>query len=112
MVEISYYEILREKDQTEGRNGVAETGLCFNNKQEAILFASSDIWSKRYGVMGVSKGGLSYVKPVKKIVYDSVNEYAEKQGLTKELEQSLIEQKRQQALSKLTDDEKRLLGLK
>lgn len=97
---IKYFDVLYNSDRTEGKGPTVSTGFGFEDEGEARKFVQSEIYAKAYGVMG-TKGSKYDVKRETIIIYESISEF-------------LAEAKRdlrQSALDKLSEEEKKALGL-
>lgn len=104
MKTIEYFEVTKNTDGTEGRGATIGTGIAFEKEQSAIDFANSKHY-KKYAVMGYVSGsdGRYNVRKMRVSVYDSFKSFDEK--LFKE------EKEKSDALDKLTEKEKKILGL-
>jgi len=102
MKETTFYEIMENTDKTEGKGREIGTGIWFNLEKDALEFCSSSRYSK-FAVMGyVSKDYAKYhYKKIYRTIYESLEEY----------DNYSKDEKIKNALNKLTDDEKKLLGL-
>ncbi len=102
MITIEYFVIMAEKDQCEGRGGLEETSIYFLNYQDALEFTKRKEMQE-FTVMGHvrAEGHKELIKEKTTIIFDNLNEY------TEQYKNKL----KQQALAKLTLEEKRILGL-
>lgn len=104
MINETFFAVMYNTDQTEGRGSSIFTGIGFRKKSDAIAFVRSAHYAKRYGVMG-TVGDEFNVKEMMFTIYDN---FAEAIGLAEELARA---ETRFKALSKLTDEEREVLGL-
>lgn len=99
-----YYMIMMELDQTEGRGGLGETGICFTTYDVALAFTKTK-HMESFTVMGyVNKGaGHSYLIKEKTVPtpYRTLEEFETGRKNTV----------RENALKKLTPEEIKALGL-
>lgn len=100
MQDIKFYELSYNSDCVEGR-GYNKIHARFANKDDAITICNDQKFWKRYGVMGTKIDPAHHVKEVVGIVFESVSEYLN-------YDENAI---KEAALAKLTDIEKKLLGL-
>lgn len=100
MQKITYYEVYKNSDSIEGR-GSSVTVVRFKEKFDATHLTHNPEFVKRHGVMGTSSGIGVSEKTIH--IYDSYVEYDAEHGK---------EQLRRIALAKLTEEDKRVLGLK
>lgn len=99
MIKAIIFAVKANRDQTEGK-GPMYTVARFSNKEEAIQLQISKDFARDYGVQGTPYAA-SDVEEEEIKVYDSFAEYS--------LEKR--EDIRKRALAKLTQEEKRVLGL-
>lgn len=91
------------RDQTEGRGPSYD--VCYAETREiALKIVNNPLFYGKYGVMGCQPfdGGKYNVSEREMVVYDNISEYLE----------GVKNAEIKTALSKLTDKEKELLGLK
>lgn len=102
MINVKYFTIMAEKDQSEGRGGLEETGINFSNYADALSFTKTKEM-KEYTVMGYvrDEGHRELIKERNVVIFDSLLEYAEHNK----------NKLRENALAKLTKEEKHVLGL-
>lgn len=102
MITIEVYPVNTNSDLTEGKGYAIPVGY-FYRRDDAITVVSDPRWAK-YSVMGVHSKNSTYdVGQLKTItIYDSAKEFWNEHD---------VEIKRQKALAKLTDEEKKLLGI-
>jgi hypothetical protein len=107
MDKTTYYEITQNTDQTEGRGGSVTTGIFFWKKPDALEFVKSYRYQP-FGVMGTTGSQYDIRERTTKLprIYESLEEY-DKAHPSKE---KLAKVKRE-ALAKLSDVERRALGL-
>jgi hypothetical protein len=99
MKTIVYYEVYKNSDSVEGR-GHSVPVVRFKAIQDAHELAESKKFYERHGCMG-TKGGIGVSKK-EVLVYESIDEYKEIHGK---------EELKRIALAKLTDEDKKVLGL-
>tara|TARA_S200002703_G_scaffold127052_1_gene113653 strand:- start:3120 stop:3443 length:324 start_codon:yes stop_codon:yes gene_type:complete len=104
MEQHTYWQVLKNSDRTEGRGPMLPTDIAFTLQASALEFVKSDHYAKQYGVMG-TPGSDYCVKEVTVFVYESMDEYNENRP------ERVEERKRQKALSKLSEEDRRVLGL-
>jgi hypothetical protein len=100
MMTIKYYELTYNSDSVEGR-GYAKVAARFVNKEDAVAVCEDPRFWKEHGVMGTRMDPKYDVREVCGPLFESAAAYwtYDEEGI------------RQAALAKLTDDEKRVLGL-
>lgn len=98
----TYHEVWENTDKSEGKGRSKFTGICFTTRSEAVKFAKSDTYAELYGVMG-TKGGDYDVVSEDRAIYMCADDVSAKN-------QRKID-KRNRALAKLTDEDRKLLGL-
>ena len=98
-----YYEITKNTDSVEGRGSTVGTNIFFWEHGDALAFVSSDRYRK-FGVMGTTGSTYDIKRHSAKLpkIYTSLEEYDSEHS---------SDTLRKKALSKLTKEEKRLLGL-
>ena len=99
MKTIELYAITRNMDQTEGRGPIQDLYYT-TDKELALKIVGHPSFYGKYGVMGTA-GGVHDVINKNLIVLETFSDFAKIENLTKV----------NAALSKLTADEKTLLGL-
>jgi hypothetical protein len=104
MRKVTFFQVTRNSDSTEGRGHSVPTDIGFTHRADAVDFAKSRHYAKNYGVMG-TPGSDFDVDEVTYFIYKSVEEWEDKAPGVEE------ERDRAAALSKLTDKERKLLGL-
>lgn len=100
---ITLYAVQQNSDWTEGR-GIMLDVYYTKTRELALKIVSSPVFYKKYGVQGTAPydGGKSYVAKKELVIIDSLEEFLQ---IEKHAEAIA-------ALSKLTEREKELLGLK
>ena len=103
MKTLTLYAVQKNADQTEGRGTMTDVYYT-HTKDLALKIVNSPIFYKKYGVQGCSpyKNGEYDVTQKEFIVLENMEDFFN-------IEKNI---KVQNALSKLTDDEKEILGLK
>lgn len=107
MKKIELYELSRNSDQTEGRGSNVPVAY-FNSLSEVVKVNEDKRFYEKCGVMGTKysslSGGLPYNINERTIcVYDSAEEFFESYDRQTKIDK---------AMAKLTEEEKKLLGLK
>ena len=107
MAQTDYYEITQNSDSTEGRGATVTTGIYFWKHEDALAFVKSDRYC-RFGVMGTPGNEYDISKKTTKLpkIYSSLAEYDETNPNGETLKRI-----KKEALAKLTDAEKKALGL-
>lgn len=102
MKTFSYYAIMEEIDKAEGRDELKETGIYFDNYTDALTFTKSREM-KEFTVMAHVRpeGHTELIKKRVINVFENISECVNQ----------MKEDKRIQALNKLTKEEKEILGL-
>ncbi|MDG7050636.1 MAG: hypothetical protein JRZ94_05475 [Nitrososphaerota archaeon] len=98
MKQVHVFAIMNNRDNTEGR-GPLYPDAYFDKKEDAEKICHSPGYYKKHGVMGTDS---CEVSPVNMVIWESVEEYTENHEYQK---------KWQTAMDKLTEQEKRILGL-
>lgn len=106
MINVKYFTIMAEKDQSEGRGGLGDTGINFSNYADALSFTKTNEMKeyKEYTVMDYyvrDEGHRELIKERNVVIFDSLLECAEHNK----------NKLRENALAKLTKEEKHVLGL-
>lgn len=99
----SGYIIYKNLDRTEGRGPCVPTNIIFTKEEDAEHFIKTEYFAEMYGVQGCP-GDLSNIVKGTVYQYTSLDDFFEHN-------QSLEEIEKEKALKKLTDREKKLLGL-
>ena len=97
---IKYYELTYNSDGTEGR-GYSVVAARFVNKADAVAVCNDKRFWGKHGVMGTKMNPEHDVREVLAPLFDSVPDYW----------QYSEDEVRRKALAKLTDLEKKALGL-
>lgn len=98
------FAVYANHDTTEGRGADFFTGIAFPTKTLAVQFAKSQFYADKYGVMG-TPGSDYCVRELTIQIYDSWLDVQD--NYTKREEAEV----RRQALAKLSDRERKVLGL-
>ncbi len=101
MKQLTFFELRVEVDRVEGK-GPTKVHACFANKKDAVEVCDDPAFWKKYGVMGTRIDSKYAVQEQTLNIYENVAEYREQHD---------IFTLKQQALSKLTSAERRVLGL-
>ncbi len=104
MKKLEYWEITQNADSTEGRGPSVATGFAATSKKVAPEIVKSPEYGKRFGVMG-TKGNEYDVRECVVLVVDSFQEFCDALPI------SVQEKARLRALSKLNDEDRKVLGL-
>jgi len=104
MKTIKFYQVMKNLDRTEGRGPMIPADIGFTNQTSALAFVTSDYYAKEYGVQG-TPGSEYDVKERTYFIYDSFDEWDQHSP------DRVDERKRENALAKLTVEERSLLGL-
>ncbi len=99
-VTIKYYELTYNSDQTEGR-GPDVVHARFTDKSAAIAVCNDERFWKKFGVMGTRLDPKYHVREVVAPLFESAPDYFAYD----------VEEVKRKALAKLTDAEKKALGL-
>lgn len=102
MKTMKVWACMANRDQTEGRGPNYE--VCYAATREiALKIVNNPLYYGKYGVMGCGPydGGKYDVVEREMVIYENISEYLESEKNTEI----------KAALSKLTDNEKKLLGL-
>ena len=102
MQTIIFYEVTQNSDRTEGKGFSAPTGLGFSTQQEAVAYAESADYAAKFGIMGCPGSKYDVRKAVLHI-FDDRNDMINYDSMLKET-------RKQQALAKLTKEEREALG--
>lgn len=108
MQTIEVYSVTENTDKTEGRGPRKDVGIYFLKEEDALKFVSSKKHYGKYAVMGFVDEKRPYGNNIERKIFeifDSIEDY-EKDGIS-----AANERKRLNALEKLTQEEKELLGL-
>lgn len=107
MKELKYYEITRNGDSNEGRGPTVRTEIFFRHKSDALIFVKSSRYCQ-FGVMGTCGSEHDVRERTTKlpIIYDSLDAYDEANP-----DKEKLKRIQAAALAKLTDFEKKVLGL-
>jgi hypothetical protein len=102
-----YYEITKNSDSTEGRGVTESTGIFFWKHSDAVAFVKSERY-RQFGVMGTCGSEFDICKKTTKLprIFNNLAEYDEVHP-----DKEKLKRIKQEALAKLTDVEKRALGL-
>jgi hypothetical protein len=103
MNSMSGYIIYKNLDRTEGRGPCVPTNIMFEKEIDALAFIATGYFAETYGVQGCAGGPSNIVHGTFR-QYTSLDDFF---GHKKSLE----EIEKEKALNKLTDREKKLLGL-
>lgn len=103
MQTITFYEVTQNSDKTEGKGMDMPTGFGFYDKQEAIHFAESEDYAKKFGVMGCR--GSKY-----DVVDRTIHIFSDRNDMIKNYDAIMKETCKKQALAKLTKEEREALG--
>ena len=99
MKTVTFFEVTKNSDSTEGRGHTLPTGIAFTEKDKAVEFACSDRY-KPFAVMGCAgKYSKFNVRKVTTVVYDDLSDYDNNSDAVK------LEQTKSNALEKLTKEE-------
>ncbi len=103
MKSLKVWAVMANSDQNEGRGRQYEV-LYTDNKAAALHIVNHPDFYGRYGVMGTApyNDGASDVREKELCIFTSLDDY---------LDSVNVEKLKQAALNKLTDKEKKLLGL-
>ena len=104
MKHMTFFAIMANYDTTEGRGSMFFTGVGFASKAEAIRFVKSDLFAKKWGVMG-THGSEYDVEEMSVAIYDTYGE------CEANLKTKFKADRRIAALAKLTDEDREVLGL-
>lgn len=103
MKQYNYFLVTRNADTTEGRGPKLPTDVAFTSQEAAVAFVESDHY-KKWGVQNLT-GSKYDVEETTVFVFDSVAQYKKSHPSME------AARKRQEALSKLTIEDRRALGL-
>lgn len=105
----TYYEITYNEDMTEGRGGRRSTGVYFWNYSDAMQFVQSNRYADKWGIMGTCGSKNDIEKKTVKLprIYDSLSDYDEENP-----NKEAMKRIRENALAKLTEVERKVLGFK
>lgn len=104
MKRTTFFAVMANVDQTEGRGPMRFTGIGFEHKADALSFVRSQDYAKRWGVMGTP--GSDYC-----VEEMSVSIYANFEEGKLLLGEQFKEERRLAALRKLNDEDRKVLGL-
>jgi hypothetical protein len=99
-VTIKYYELTYNSDGTEGR-GYSIVAARFVNKDDAVAVCNDERYWKKHGVMGTKMDPKYDVREVCGPLFESTADYWHYD----------VDEVKKKALAKLTDAEKKALGL-
>jgi len=104
MKQHNYFQVLKNRDTTEGRGPMMSTGIGFATESEALKFVTGEVYAKRFGVQG-TPGSEHCIEETTLFVYDHADEYVSMAEVVDK------EKRRRAALKKLSTEERELLGL-
>ena len=100
----TFFAVTANRDTTEGRGPSFFTGIGFNKKGDAVAFAKSDLYARKWGVMGCP--GSAY--DVEEMTITIFDDFA---ICINEINDHFKAEAKAAALRTLTDEERKLLGL-